>query len=298
MTRCKSRFISIVIPTFNRAQLLDGVLSSIPKNDEIEVVIVDDGSTDGTYDIIHKKHNSRLDINYIYQHNQGRAHALNKAILKASSEFIMIMDDDDYLVMGWFDIIQKRLKSIRMKEINAMIFTCLDGKNKLIGKRFLVEGESSYLDDFINQKNSGDRKEVVKSKLIQPIAESLNTILDVNTRRVPTSLYWVLALKNKEVFKFNDALIVKSYLDDGMTKNILKSRVESCQMSHYYYEKILEINNLNIFIKFKSLVNFGRFLFHCDHSFFKVFAQVGLFTLASITVYFLDIMKLKLTRQL
>ena len=74
--------LAVCVPTFNRAQLLDRLLNSIPVSEDIMVSICDDGSKDNTLEIV-QKHKSRISINYVYQRNSGRAGALRKSILNA-----------------------------------------------------------------------------------------------------------------------------------------------------------------------------------------------------------------------
>ena len=58
--------LAVCVPTFNRAELLDRLLNSIPASEEIMVSICDDGSKDNTLEIV-QKHQSRISINYVYQ---------------------------------------------------------------------------------------------------------------------------------------------------------------------------------------------------------------------------------------
>jgi len=85
--------ISVVIPTYNRASFilraLDSVLKQTVSVDEI--IIIDDGSTDNTKDIL-KNYTS---IKYIYQNNQGVSSARNKGIQEAKNEWIAFLDSDD-----------------------------------------------------------------------------------------------------------------------------------------------------------------------------------------------------------
>jgi len=88
--------VSIVIPTYNRAdtikKCLDSVLGQTYKN--IEVIVVDDGSTDNTEEVVKRFGDPR--IRYIsYRTNKGANHARNTGIKRAEGDLIALQDSDD-----------------------------------------------------------------------------------------------------------------------------------------------------------------------------------------------------------
>lgn len=88
---------SIVIPTFNKRYRLELMLESLKyqtaKLCDYEVIIVDDGSQDGTCELV-RGYKQQYRIEYIYQDNAGRSHARNTGIRAAESEMIIFCDDD------------------------------------------------------------------------------------------------------------------------------------------------------------------------------------------------------------
>ncbi|MFA6788328.1 MAG: glycosyltransferase family A protein [Arcobacteraceae bacterium] len=84
--------ISVVIPTYNRADFLSSCLQSVLTQTRSvdEIIVVDDGSIDHTQDVL-----KEFDIHYVYQTNQGVAHARNIGIQKAKNEWIAFLDSDD-----------------------------------------------------------------------------------------------------------------------------------------------------------------------------------------------------------
>ena len=86
--------VSVIIPTYNRKALLSRALRSVlAQNDAaFEIIIVDDGSTDGTREMIEKDFPS---VHYFYQANQGPAAARNRGIERARGEWIAFLDSDD-----------------------------------------------------------------------------------------------------------------------------------------------------------------------------------------------------------
>jgi len=95
MTKTKSPFFSVIIPTYNRKTLLKTALESVLDQtfDDFEVVIIDDGSTDNTKDMIESYEDTR--IKYIHQDNHGVAHARNRGIENSKGKFIAFLDSDD-----------------------------------------------------------------------------------------------------------------------------------------------------------------------------------------------------------
>lgn len=89
-------FFSIILPTYNRAHFLPKAIESVLKQtfEDWELIIVDDGSTDNTKEVVAKYQDSR--IRYIYQKNQERSAARNNGIDQAQGEYICFLDSDDY----------------------------------------------------------------------------------------------------------------------------------------------------------------------------------------------------------
>jgi len=90
--------VSVIIPTFNCAQYINAAIESVFNQTykDKEIIVVDDGSNDNTYEIIKPYQNDRL-VKYIYQINRGIPGARNTGIHKASGEFIAFLDADDEL---------------------------------------------------------------------------------------------------------------------------------------------------------------------------------------------------------
>ena len=86
--------VSCVIPVFNGERFLAAAIDSVLAQSlsEIEIIVVDDGSTDGTRDVL-DRFGAR--VVYIHQANAGPASARNNGIRHASGEFIAFLDSDD-----------------------------------------------------------------------------------------------------------------------------------------------------------------------------------------------------------
>lgn len=88
--------ITVAIPTFNRADLIVDAIESVLMQQvaDCELLIVDDGSTDGTQDVVRAlAPNAR----YVWQENQGIVGAKNRCIWEATGDYLTILDSDDVL---------------------------------------------------------------------------------------------------------------------------------------------------------------------------------------------------------
>lgn len=125
--------ISVVIPCFNTGHFLSDALASVKNQSftEWEVIVVDDGSTDVTHEVVAQFEDNR--IHYIFQENQGLSAARNTGIKAANSENIALLDADD---IWQVDYLEKMYDEI-VSHPEAVAFYCgfkyIDPEGKQIG---------------------------------------------------------------------------------------------------------------------------------------------------------------------
>src|SRR5260370_19883404 len=92
---------TVLIDTYNYGrfieQAIDSVLSQDLPPDQLEIVVVDDGSTDDTAERV-RKYGSR--IQYLHKENGGQASAFNAGFAHARGELIVLLDADDFFLPG------------------------------------------------------------------------------------------------------------------------------------------------------------------------------------------------------
>src|SRR5690625_6208119 len=128
--------VSIIIPVYNKAPYLDSCISSVINQTykNLEIIIIDDGSTDNSLEICEKYRKKDERIQLISQENQGVSVARNKGIQKASGEWIYFLDADDYLELDAFEILVNEI--IQDKEIDLIEFGAKKWQNnELVGER-------------------------------------------------------------------------------------------------------------------------------------------------------------------
>lgn len=124
--------VSIILPTYNRrafiGQAIESVLAQSFQN--FELIIVDDGSTDGTTDFVKPFLSDR--VQYIYQENAGRSCARNTAINIAKGEYIAFLDSDDLYLPEKLEL---QVKYLDENPGVGMIYTsayCIDADGRSI----------------------------------------------------------------------------------------------------------------------------------------------------------------------
>ena len=101
--------ISVVLPTFNRAELLQKQLNALSKQtldtNLFEIIVVNDGSSDATFEILNEwkaKHTNRV---VLHLKNGGPAKARNAGVAAAKGEIIAFTDDDCVVAKDWLNVI-------------------------------------------------------------------------------------------------------------------------------------------------------------------------------------------------
>jgi GT2 family glycosyltransferase len=89
--------VSVIIPTFNRAHVLAGAIGSViaQQHQDTEVIVIDDGSTDGTCEFMANTYGDDPRIRYRYQPNGGASSARNAGLDLATGDYMAFLDSDD-----------------------------------------------------------------------------------------------------------------------------------------------------------------------------------------------------------
>jgi glycosyltransferase involved in cell wall biosynthesis len=99
--------VSVVMPTHNRAALLEAAVDSILRQNfagEFELIVVDDGSTDCTLNLLRRIQKERSQrLRFVSQQNRGPASARNRGLDLARGEIVAFMDDDCEAALDWLE---------------------------------------------------------------------------------------------------------------------------------------------------------------------------------------------------
>jgi glucosyl-dolichyl phosphate glucuronosyltransferase len=108
--------LDVILPTFNRQALLARALASlrtarVPAGMHVRVLVVDNGSTDGTRALVREQADS-FDgrLQYLFVPTPGKPHALNAGIAATDGELVGLIDDDEEIDGGWFECIHRSFR--------------------------------------------------------------------------------------------------------------------------------------------------------------------------------------------
>lgn len=103
--------VSVIIPTYNRSSLVKDAICSVLAQTELdlEVIVVDDGSTDGTCKVVEGLRDGR--VNYFYKINGGAASARNLGLSKCEGEYVAFLDSDDFWPENYLEVMVSHLEN-------------------------------------------------------------------------------------------------------------------------------------------------------------------------------------------
>ena len=151
---------SIIIPCYNGEKTIERALDSIKeqKVNEYEVLIINDGSTDKSKEIISKYIESDDRFKLINKENGGQATAVSRGIREAKGEYIVQLDSDDTLKSNALETIDSEIES---NDILSFGFDFVDESGKLLSiethKRLEIKGDDqihSFLPKIYKDANS------------------------------------------------------------------------------------------------------------------------------------------------
>ena len=222
--------VTVLTTTFNRCGgVLRHLWVSLQKQTvkDFEWLVVDDGSTDGTENLITQlQGKSDFPIRYIYKSNGGKHTALNVGIQTICSELTFIVDSDDCVTDDAVESILKIHEKYRAQDnICGYAFLRAFSDGKVNGKKFDVnEKIGSYIDVRINGDDTGaDKAEVFKTHCLQEFPFPQYP----NEKFLGEDIIWVRMARKYEMVHINKAIYVGNYLEDGLTNNRRKHNIAS-----------------------------------------------------------------------
>ena len=219
--------LTIFTPAYNRAYTLHLCYESMlrQKNKDFEWLIVDDGSTDNTKELVEKwmKADNGFDIRYIYKENGGMHTAHNTAYENIDTELNMCIDSDDYLTDDAVEKILSFWGKNKDEKYGGIIALDIFQNGEIIGKK-LPEQKSIAYNDYYEYGGTGDKKVIYRTDVITkypPYPEYKGE------KFVGLCYKYLLADQEYPLLIMNEPICVVEYLEDGSTRNIMKQFVKN-----------------------------------------------------------------------
>jgi glycosyltransferase involved in cell wall biosynthesis len=135
--------VSVIIPTYNRAYIVGKAIDSVLRQTyaNVEVVVVDDGSTDGTADLL-RRYDHR--VRYLAQKNAGVSAARNTGLRAARGEFIALLDSDDEWLPWKVELQVRFLRAFPAVGMVWTDMTAIDPTGRLVKDTYLRDYYSAY----------------------------------------------------------------------------------------------------------------------------------------------------------
>lgn len=167
-------FLTIFTPAYNRAHTLARTYESLQRQDCKDFVwlVVDDGSTDETAEIIKEWQNkeTEFEIRYLYKENGGMHTAHNAAYEVIDTELNVCIDSDDCLAEGAVKKIKTAWEKVRGKDYSGLIGLDADmNTGKIIGAGFPSDLTETTLGGYYAAGGSGDKKLVYRTDVINSV---------------------------------------------------------------------------------------------------------------------------------
>ena len=255
--------ISVLTPTYNRGELLHRLYESLLKNARCGVdivwLIMDDGSTDKTEEIVRNFETDKIEITYYKQENSGKMVAINKLVEKATGELIVDCDSDDYFTSDAFEIIKKVYKeNEKEKDIYGFCFLKYDQNQRNLGQDF-KNRKTTMFDLYFKEGETGEKAIVFLSE----IRKKYKHKLEKNERFVTEArMYHEIDLTYKMIC-INNPIMICEYQENGYTNNITKQFKENPYGYYEYFKEILQRDMKGVTFNKRLYVIKHYILFSC-----------------------------------
>lgn len=269
--------LTIFTPTYNRGELLKKLYLSLckQKNKNFCWLIVDDGSTDNTKQIVEKFiSEQKLDISYVLQPNSGKHVAHNLGVRLCKTELFFCVDSDDYLTSNAVQEILDIWNTLSANEINKISgIVAYRGTSdmNIIGTEFPLAMDVSPLNYLYSNGKKGDTALIYRTEVLRqypfPVFGGEKFLRENIAYDLIDEKYSLLVLRK--------IIYICEYLDDGLSKNSTKYEMESPNGAALYrYNEYLK--NKKSFFGLRQLA--GYFFFSIKAKKTKVaWKKIGIF---------------------
>ena len=248
--------ITVFTPTYNRAYILGKCYESLRNQTckDFEWLIIDDGSTDQTAELVQQwQHEENgFEIRYIHKENGGLHTGYNTAIANMDTELSVCIDSDDAMPSDGIEKILRHWQQVSDPQIAGLVGLDYDQSGKLIGK-LLPDEETIDPVTLLCVPGMGDKKYVVRNDLLRQVAPM--PVYSGEKNFNPHYLIICLARKYRFV-PVNECFCEVEYQTDGMTSNHYIQYWNSPNSFAKLRLAILQNRNITVKYRIKTIVHY------------------------------------------
>ena len=261
--------VSLITPTYNRAELLVRCFESLKrqKDKDFEWIIIDDGSTDETAEVVNTFQDS-FRIVYYRQENGGKHRALNASHAYVSGKYVGLLDSDDRLTPDAVYSIKKAWKKYDGNPVVGMV-TFLKGENERKPSCMAHPKDEGKIVDIMRYKricfHSVDAFEIIRKELFlkYPFPE-----FD-GEKFISEGALWNRISRTHKCVYINKVIYIAEYQEGGLTKSGKKLRVHNPRGGMFTAQ--LNMNSKNYFKRrIKNALLFTCYGFFAGYSPIKI----------------------------
>lgn len=261
-------FFTVFIPTFNRARVLPRMLESIARQgfQDLEVVVVDDGSTDDTEEVVSSwASQMAFPVRYVYQANQGKHAAHNTAVQCARGVLMLNPDSDDRLAPGALKCIKSHWDAIPPNDQEK--FAGIEGlctfieNGQLVGDRFPQDPlDSDYFTVRRRLGVGGDKKAALRTDVLREFPYPVFP----GERHVRPSLVWKRIGRYYLTRHINKVVAEKEYLPGGLSDKRFNLRMRNPNgYRAYFLDEVRLFSDRNTLReRLYNQINYVRYSLH------------------------------------
>ena len=215
--------VSVIIPTYNRSHMITRAVESVLNQTypEFEIIIVDDASTDSTYDVIRSINDSRVKV-IRHERNMGGSRSRNTAIEASSGEYIALLDDDD----EWLpEKLRKQVDVFRESSAETGLvysgFSFISSKDNSVLKGIVPQKKGDLFRDFLNRDIICASTSVIKKDCFKKAGnfdETLSSCQDWDM--------WIRITRHYRV-DFSGDILANVYIHGDQISTNLDSKISS-----------------------------------------------------------------------
>lgn len=217
--------LTVFTPTYNRAGLLSRCFESMKRQTSKEFIwmIIDDGSTDNTFEIVKKWMNQPLDfqMEYYYKENGGLHTAYNEAISHIETELCVCIDSDDFMPDNAVERILSFWQKHGTDRVAGIVGLDYDLDGNVIGDPLPDQPTVNLIDLLVGKYpiHNGDRTNVVRTELYRKYAPM--KVFPGERYFNPHYLHLQIS-RDYDFLVLNENLRFVDYQSDGMSSSMLR----------------------------------------------------------------------------